>query len=355
MENRPFISIVMPVYNAAKYLYNIFEDVLNQTFENWELIAVNDCSKDESGKICDEFAERDKRIRVLHLKENGGAGNARNKGIDIAKGEYITFVDADDDIELNLYEKVCKVLSQSAVDVVAWGLIEEYFDKKEQLVSKNELVFPETFCADKGEVEKVVLLLEEKTLLGYQWNKVYKRELLNGNNIRFENAVLYEDYFFNVEVMKHAQSMYMLNEALYHYKKRVNDSITTRFVPEYFELSHRRVKTMYDLCEEWKIDKELVTSILGTIYMRYILSALMRNSDERSNMSRKEQKSWIKHVAEEQLYQNLAHSNVQNSQLHLIQRLLNKKKYGSCVAIGRIICLIKRGGPVIFSLIKRNK
>ena len=355
MENRPFISVVMPIYNAAKYLNNIFEDVLNQTYDNWELIAVNDCSRDESGKICDAFAKRDERIRVLHLTENAGAGNARNQGIDLAKGEYVTFVDADDDIELDLYKKVHDVLKQHPVDVVGWGLVEEYFDKKEQLVSRNELLFPETFCADKGEVQKTVLLLEQKTLLGYQWNKVYKRELLVNHNIRFESAVLYEDYFFNLEVMKHAQSMYMLNEALYHYKKRVNDSITTRFVPEYFELSHRRVKTMYDLCEEWKVDKELVTSILGTIYMRYILSALMRNSDKRSNMSLGKQREWVKQVVEDNLYCNLAYSDVQNRQLHLVQQLLNKGKYGTCVIIGRMICLVKQVGPVIFSLIKRNK
>lgn len=355
MEKRPFISVVMPVYNAAKYLNNIFTDVLNQTYDNWELIVVDDCSRDESGTICDTFAKCDERIRVMHLKENAGAGNARNKGIDLAKGQYVTFVDADDDIELNLYEKVYDVLKQHPVDVVGWGLVEEYFDKKEKLVSRNELLFPKTFCADKGEVKKTVLLLEQKTLLGYQWNKVYKRELLENNKIRFESSVLYEDYFFNVEVMKHAQSMYILNEALYHYKKRVNDSITTRFVPEYFELSHRRVRTMYDLCKDWEIDKKLTTDILGTIYMRYIMSALMRNSDKRSNMSFSEQREWVKHMVKDNLYCDLSHSDVQNRQLHLIQRLLNKGKYGTCVIIGRMVCLVKQVGPVIFSMLKRNK
>ena len=355
MEKQPFISIVMPVYNAAKYLNNIFEDVLNQSYDNWELIAVNDCSKDESGKICDAFSKKDERIRVLHLEKNAGAGNARNQGINLAKGQYVTFVDADDDIELDLYKKAYEVLEKHPVDVVGWGVVEEYFDKKDKLVSRNEIVFPTTYCANKEEVQNTVLLLEQKTLLGYQWNKVYKRELLMHYNIRFESAVLYEDYFFNLEVMKHAQSLYMLKEALYYYKKRVNDSITTRFVPEYFELSHRRVKTMYDLCEKWEVDEKLSTTILGTIYMRYILSALMRNSDRRSKMCFCDQKEWIKHVVEDNLYSKLAYSDVKDKKLQLVQRLLNEGRYGTCVIIGKTICMIKQVGPVFFSLIKRNK
>lgn len=356
MENKPFISIVMPVYNAAKYLNNIFEDVLNQTYDNWELIAVNDCSQDQSGKICDEFAERDKRIRVLHLEENGGAGNARNQGIELANGEYITFVDADDNIELNLYEKVFEAWKYFEADVIAWGLVEEYYNKQDDFLFRNKLTFPETICKEKSEIKNVVLYLEEKTLLGYQWNKVYRRELLTRNGIRFENAILYEDYFFNVEVMKCAESMYVLNEALYRYKKRDNDSITTRFVPEYFELSKRRISSMFQLYQQWDAVNSDVINILGERYLRYILAGLTKSYDKRANENDRSRKVWLRDVKEDLLYSELVQKCAASQKLLQVFRItINMEMWNSSLFIGKMVWLAKEKLPLLFNKIRRFK
>lgn len=99
------ISVIIPVYNAAPYLVRSVNSVINQTFPNWELILVDDGSKDSSGQICDEFAQRDSRVRVIH-QHNAGAGAARNKGMSIAQGEYVLFVDSDDFIEKDYFEKL---------------------------------------------------------------------------------------------------------------------------------------------------------------------------------------------------------------------------------------------------------
>ena len=356
MGNKPFISIIMPVYNAERYLKNIFQDLLKQTYENWELIIVNDCSKDNSAKICDEYSQKDSRVQVLHLDKNCGAGIARNHGIDAAVGEYITFLDADDQIEPVLYERVTNILKKDKMDVVCWGVLEEYYNKNDELVSNNKLTLPCKICRNKREVEQNIIYLEEKTLLGYQWNKVYKSDLLKKYHIRFENTILYEDYFFNIEVMKYAESLYILDEAFYHYKKRFNDSITTKYIPEYFELSYRRVQVMNDLCNEWNIAPVVKNSILGQIYLRYVLSALMRNSDSRSGMNKKEQLRWMKGVAEDRLYIEIAsHCHVTNKMLRILRTLINKKKYSICVLLGNFVCILKQKGPLIFSSIKRNK
>lgn len=356
MKQNPCISIVMPVYNAEKYLNEIFRSVLNQTYQDWELIVVNDFSKDDSGKICDSFAKKDSRIRVIHLPENGGAGNARNRGMEEITGEYITFIDADDQIETNAYEKVVEVLRRTDADVVAWGVVEEYYDEQERFVSTNTLVLPETFCKNKEEVEENILLLEQKTLLGYQWNKVYRAEIIKKHDIKFKNTILYEDYFFNVDVVKNVRSMYIMNDVFYHYKKRFNDSITTKFIPEYFELSYKRVQVLNELCSEWNIDKKTKNQILGNIYLRYILSALMRNSDNKSKMNKKQQKEWVKRVAEDRLYKEISSEiEVTSKSLFLLQKMLNAKKYRICVGIGNIVFWVKCKSPMLFSLIKRNK
>ena len=224
MENKPFISIIMPVYNADRYLKDIFNDLYNQTYKNWELIIVNDCSGDRSAEICDAYCKKDSRAKVIHLDKNCGAGNARNRGLDIALGEYITFLDADDQIESVMYESVSNILKKEKFDVVCWGVIEEYYNKENKITSTNKLTLPTKMCRSKSDVENTVIYLEEKTLLGYQWNKVYKSELLKKNHIKFENTVLYEDYFFNIEVMRRAESLCILDEAFYHYKKRFNEN-----------------------------------------------------------------------------------------------------------------------------------
>ena len=98
MANIPKISVIIPVYNAEKYLYRCIDSVLVQTFTNWELLLIDDGSKDSSGVICDEYAAKDARVRVFH-KENGGVSSARNLGLDNARGEWVAFVDSDDYIE----------------------------------------------------------------------------------------------------------------------------------------------------------------------------------------------------------------------------------------------------------------
>ena len=104
-KSNPFISIVVPIYNVEKYLKKCVESILNQTYKNFELILVDDGSPDRCGEICEDLKKKDLRIRVIH-KENGGLSSARNAGIDVAKGEYIGFVDSDDYIEPFMYEKL---------------------------------------------------------------------------------------------------------------------------------------------------------------------------------------------------------------------------------------------------------
>ena len=111
MNENPKISVILPVYNVEKYLRQCLDSVINQTYKNLEIILVNDGSTDNSGKICEEYALNDERIKVIH-KENGGISSARNAAIDIAKGQYITFIDSDDDVELDYIDYLYDILKK---------------------------------------------------------------------------------------------------------------------------------------------------------------------------------------------------------------------------------------------------
>ena len=169
----PEISIIVPVYNVEKYLKRCIDSILNQSFTNFELILVDDGSTDNSGKIIDEYAIKDERIKVIH-KENGGQGSARNRGLDIAKGNYIGFVDSDDWIHKDMYKCMYKIINEDNTDIVQVGhnMVEEYTKDKRCNINNLNII-----CIDNI-IEKFADCNSFEVLpLIFPVNKLYRREL----------------------------------------------------------------------------------------------------------------------------------------------------------------------------------
>ena len=141
--NKPFISVVMPVYGVEPYLHRAAESILKQTFRDLELILVDDCSPDRCGEICEEIAKNDSRVKVLHLKKNGGLSNARNQGMTLAAGKYILFMDSDDYLDLDALQLAVDSIHKNPAKLVIWGLIEEYYDNANRLSASVKVDYPE--------------------------------------------------------------------------------------------------------------------------------------------------------------------------------------------------------------------
>ncbi len=345
----PFLSVVMPVYRAQEYLEESVRSVLSQTFGDLELILVDDCSPDGSGTVCDDAARRDERVRVLHLPENRGAGRARNAGIEAARGQYLAFMDADDTMDPDIYEKAYQALKGGSRDMAVWGVTEEYFDRAGELAYTNVIALPDADCDTRQKVQDTVILLEEKILFGYQWNHFYRMELVRDHRIRFEESVIYEDYFFNLEIAKHIRSMAVLSAPGYHYKKRMNDSITTKFIPDYFALAVRRISSMTELYRGWGALDGQAREILGNMYLRYILSGLMRNCDPRAKMNGRQRKNWVRELTASRLYlETAAVCNPKQMPLRILQSFLNHGNTASVLAMGRAVYLVKEKAPLLF-------
>ena len=354
-ENQPFISIIMPVYNAGKYLDKAIESVKSQTYKNWELIIIDDASTDNSGEIMDRWVEKDQRIRVKHLSQNVGAGQARNIGIDISVGTYITFMDGDDTINRELYKEVTSRLTPDT-DMAVWGVTECYVDSNGRVTETNLLAMEEGSFDTATKVKRRVIALEDKTLFGYQWNHLYRSSIIKDNNIRFTEMILYEDYFFNLEIIEYVNSMVIVSHCGYNYYKRGEDSVTNRFVPEYYELSRNRVKSMYRAYRRWQMYTPQVKNSCGQRLMRYTLSALVRNNYPEADMTRKDKRSFVKAIYKDQLYQKLAkHCYIEQLPLRVLRGLINRRCTTLILFMGKLVYVIKEKKPAVYAKNKRIK
>lgn len=356
MGKKPFLSIIMPVFNAEKYLVESISSILKQKMQNFELILINDCSTDRSGFMCEEFSRKDDRISTITLEKNGGAGNARNIGMKVAGGEYITFIDSDDIIDEDLYLNAYHMAADHDLDMVVWGMTEEYYNEFGKCYCINQLYLEQCLCKNIEEIKSTVILLEEKTLFGYQCNRFYRADILKNNSIEFEKIILYEDYFFNLKVIEYVNSMGILKDCGYHYMKRQNQSITTKFVPEYFELSTRRIESMYQLYQQWNQYNDMVRNVLGERYLRYILAAIVKSYDKRAKFNNIQRKKMLRLVVKSDLYSVTAKKcSVKGVALRVLQVALNRKQWLICLSMGKTIWIIRERLPGTFNKIRRYK
>ena len=206
---RDKISVVVPVYNVERYLLQCVDSIVNQSYRNLEIILIDDGSTDNSGKICDAYAEKDKRIRVIH-QENGGAASAKNVGLRIASGEYLTFVDSDDFLEADAYSYMLSMIKEHHADVIQCSYRDVYLDKQiEQIVEEDLKV-----CR----VEEYLKRYTYDWTCGLLWDKLYRRNLFS--NIYFEEGHIIDDDFFTYQGIMNACKIVLSPQIVYNYRKR---------------------------------------------------------------------------------------------------------------------------------------
>lgn len=231
----PKISIIIPVYNVEKYLCKCIDSVVNQSYRNLEIILIDDGSTDDSGKICDEYAIKDSRVKVIH-KINQGVAHTRNIGVELARGEYIMFVDSDDWVDLDICAVLIKAMMDCGAQSAMCSYVREYPEKSlpKQIMSTDMVFSGRTvqrrLCGPIGEELKYPENLEcFNTMCG----RVYPANALRGRRVvDLKEIGSSEDLLFNLEVFSDIESMAYINRPLYHYRKNVKDSITSMYRPE---------------------------------------------------------------------------------------------------------------------------
>ena len=232
MENSGLISVIIPVYNVEEYLRECIDSVLSQTYENYEIILVDDGSTDNSGKICDEYAEKNNKITVIH-KENGGLSDARNTGLSLANGEYIYFLDSDDYIIPETFAELVSAIKKDNSDFVFFDA-KSFEDENKSFNIEQRYVRKKKYETAKGE-EVLTQLLNNKEYHSSVPLCFIKKELLEKEKLNFINGIFYEDTIFTYKLFMLASSVSYCSKPLYYRRYRNASIMTTKKNKRYFD------------------------------------------------------------------------------------------------------------------------
>lgn len=222
---KPLISVIVPVYNGEKYLSACLDSICNQTLQELEIIVVDDGSTDGSGRIADEYAAKDKRVQVIHQK-NGHLSIARNAGLSVVKGDFVSFIDADDWIDKEMLNSMYTTLISNSLDLVITGVRVEYPGENRFYYQRTETYLE---AKTREKIKRLYFRLKELSLFNYACNKLYRVSFLQAYNLSFTVEPPYEDESFNMEVFMRASSIGVLPETPYHYMRYENGSIVASY------------------------------------------------------------------------------------------------------------------------------
>lgn len=240
------VSVIVPVYNVEKYLQECIESLLGQTYSNLELILVDDGSKDSSGIICDKYAKVDSRIKVIH-KKNEGLGLARNSGLEIATGEFVTFVDADDKADKNLVELLMKAIKSDSADTSIGGFKRisengkiEFQEKYRETVYQGNSVYDELFSRMLGSAPD-----RKDAIRMSVWNVLYSMTIIREFHLRFpsEREFISEDIIWDSEYYKHSCKVKVITSTAYNYRITPG-SLTQKYKTDRFQMVCKLYKEM---------------------------------------------------------------------------------------------------------------
>lgn len=262
------VSIVIPIYNAEKYLELCLDSILGQTYQELEVILVNDGSSDGSGLICDDYAKMDQRITVYH-RSNAGVSSSRNFGMEHAKGKYILFVDADDTLEADMIKGCVALANKNKADLVICSFRYHLIDDKQ--VINNSLGLD--FCASRKELfSDWLTVLIDKEILNPPWNKFVRRDLLEHNHIRFhEEFSICEDMAFSIQLIAASKKTVLTGKMYYNYYVKTVGTLVFKFHENYFEALTYFYLSAYDYCMKFKHNKRQL-SCLNTLYVNRIIT-----------------------------------------------------------------------------------
>ena len=309
------VSIILPIYNVQDYLEKCLNSLINQTLEDIEIICINDCSTDNSLKILEEFAIKDSRIIITNLIENKGQGYARNIGIELAKGEYIGFVDPDDWAELNMFEEMYKEASKYNVEILETSRTRVRLKNNKFKAQINHIKnLPTNKTYNIHSLQNFVFKQPFAT-----WNKIFKTSFIKNNKILFANSKCGEDMLFTIKARLLAKNIKYIKKSFYNYFVRAGSSVAN---PEYTKY-YLKITDIISEIEQLAIANYLPTTI-QTEFLKFRIDILAYYACRINKDSIIEYDNTVKTILSEEDYKK--YIKLKQPRLSFIERIFSVKK-----------------------------
>lgn len=353
MSNTPGISVIIPVYGVEDWVGRAIESVQAQTYEDFELILVDDGSPDRSGAVCDDYARRDQRISVIH-KKNGGAASARNAAIAVARGTYLFFMDADDWCEPDMLARMHACAEHDSLDLVVAGFYidtyrsdEKFFREKKSLPSKR--------YASAQEFRRDAYRLFDCNLLYTPWNKLYRASYLREHGIEFPN-VWWDDLPFNLAVLRDIERVALMEDAFYHFLRARSESENTKYRAGTFEKREEENGWMRELYEHWGVCDENAREFLARRHVERVVGCIETLTCADCPLTSAEKKSEVaRMVLAPSVQQAVAEARPGSFMMRAMLAPIRWRKPGLMMMESRFISWVKRNFVGVFAYLKAHR
>ena len=284
INSNPKASIIVPAYNAEKSIELAVRSVLEQTYKQLEVIVIDDGSNDNTGEILNGIAKEDSRLIVIQKKKNEGVSAGRNSGLQMATGEYVGFLDADDWMESQMLEKMFASVEEINPDLIITGYSHDTMDEARRNVVVNKQVRMDAcVCTNKQQIIELAAECDSKKIYAYIWNKLYKRKLLVDNKLLFTNQSFNEDFLFNTRFWNFVNSLVVVDGVDYHYIKASKESLAQRFLPDFFKYMDERFESIKELMEINNVYAGETRSKLANVYIKHAIAGIVRNYSKKAH------------------------------------------------------------------------
>lgn len=347
------VSVIMPVYGVEECVGAAIESIQKQSFTDWELFAVDDGSKDNSGAICDAYAAKDARIHVIH-KENGGAPSARNVAIDQAVGKYFYFMDSDDTAEPTMLADMVAAAEQHNAQLVVTGYyIDTYYSDTEKYTQEQGVA--DKVYASQQEFRLDAYRLFDQNLLYTPWNKLYSGDYIRDNHLYFSNT-FWDDFPFNLSVVRDVERVVVLSGKYYHFIRKRAESETTKYRSDMYAKREEEHGWMLDLYQYWNIDDKNSREFIARRYIERLIGCVENITTKNCTLSSAEKKAEIrKIITDEKVKPLLAEMEPKSSYMKLMILPIKMQSAALTYLEGRFISRVKGGNVKLFAKLKANR
>lgn len=346
METRPFFSIVIPAYNCANTIGTTLMSIVAQSFADYEVIIVNDGSKDNTAEVLREFVEKESRFSFLSIPNNG-PGNARNQGILLAKGQYLFLMDADDAIESHTLEQYQQIIREQDPDLIVSSYKLKVLDNQQTVSEKQVIAADAVYPTNEAFLDNLYPLMN-KQLMYVIWNKIYRLDIIHANQVAFPPYSSCEDRLFNLAYYRHANKVVTTSKILYHYSFEGKSSLTNKYFDNKFETFLEFYNVLLDLT-----DKDLQG--FSALFLKGTMSCIIPLHSASCPLDFKQKRQYIKTILDHPRVQFAVENSLTDTSIRKIMKFLfQTKSIELNYAASKMMYILSNVSPKIIEKLKGN-